>query len=111
MSLMRVTIFSQFGSMRVGMMLALVCFAPAVLAGDEVDYSAPYLVVEDGKLVTKYPGQQHQAQPVEGADTTATETPQTDADVRGPAAQPWLFTGAVLAVLLAGLAVTMRRPA
>ncbi|HET6629640.1 MAG TPA: hypothetical protein VFG91_07685 [Woeseiaceae bacterium] len=39
---------------------------PAVLllsgpasASDEVDYSAPYMTLEDGKLVTKYPAKPH----------------------------------------------------
>lgn len=27
--------------------------------GDEVDYSAPYLTVENGELVTKYPAKEH----------------------------------------------------
>ena len=31
----------------------------AAPAGDDVDYSAPYLVVEDGELVTKYPALEH----------------------------------------------------
>ena len=28
-------------------------------AGDEVDYSAPYITVENGKLVTRYPTKEH----------------------------------------------------
>ena len=28
-------------------------------AGDEVDYSAPYITVENGELVTKYPAKDH----------------------------------------------------
>ncbi len=44
--------------------LAILLFAVFVVpqvapAGDEVDYSAPYLVVEDGELVTKYPAREH----------------------------------------------------
>ena len=38
-------------------MFATPLIAPA---GDEVDYSAPYLVVEDGELVTKYPAKEHE---------------------------------------------------
>lgn len=38
---------------------------PAELyVGDDVDYSAPYLTVENGELVTKYPAKQHSADPV-----------------------------------------------
>lgn len=33
--------------------------APTTQAGDEVDYSAPYIVVENGELVTRYPAVQH----------------------------------------------------
>ena len=45
----------------VAILLVLMIAVPNIAAaGDEVDYSAPYLVVEDGKLVTKYPGQEHQ---------------------------------------------------
>ena len=47
------------------------------LAGDEVDYSAPYLVVEDGELVTKYPAREHEGAAV-AADT------QADADASPP---------------------------
>jgi hypothetical protein len=48
-------------------------------AGDEVDYSAPYMTVENGQLVTKYPAREHipgdpapQALP---ADDTGTPDP------------------------------------
>ncbi len=65
-------------------------FAPAILlfavfvvprvapAGDEVDYSAPYLVVEDGELVTKYPAKEHAgASPeADAQESKATESPQ-----------------------------------
>ena len=30
-----------------------------VYASDEVDYSAPYLTVENGELVTRYPAKEH----------------------------------------------------
>ena len=30
-----------------------------VYAGDEVDYAAPYLTVENGELVTRYPAKEH----------------------------------------------------
>ncbi len=60
--------------------LLFVIFAmPAVApAGDEVDYSAPYLVVEDGELVTKYPAKEHEgASPAAGAQASkSVESPQ-----------------------------------
>jgi len=37
----------------------LSCLCGSVFAGDEVDYSAPYMTLEDGKLVTKYPAKEH----------------------------------------------------
>jgi hypothetical protein len=30
-----------------------------VYAGDEVDYSAPYITLENGELVTRYPAKEH----------------------------------------------------
>ncbi len=30
-----------------------------VYAGDEVDYSAPYITVENGELITRYPSKYH----------------------------------------------------
>lgn len=31
----------------------------SAIAGDEVDYSAPYITLENGELVTKYPPKEH----------------------------------------------------
>ena len=60
--------------------LLLVIFAIPIAApaGDEVDYSAPYLVVEDGELVTKYPAKEHAgASPeADAQESKATESPQ-----------------------------------
>lgn len=39
--------------------VVLLLVSPFGGAGDEVDYSAPYLVVENGELVTKYPAREH----------------------------------------------------
>lgn len=35
-----------------------------LFVGDEVDYSAPYITVEGGELVTKYPTREHEAEPL-----------------------------------------------
>ncbi len=43
--------------MRLLLLVLLLC--GAAWASDEVDYSAPYVTLEDGKLVTKYPAKQH----------------------------------------------------
>lgn len=39
--------------------LLLVFYCGSAFAGDEVDYSAPYLTLENGELVTKYPAKEH----------------------------------------------------
>lgn len=44
-------------------MAGIVLLPGAVWAGDEVDYSAPYLTLEDGKLVTRYPANKHEQAP------------------------------------------------
>lgn len=81
------------------------------LAGDEVDYSAPYLVVEDGKLVTKYPGREHEA----GVDATATVA-EAAGEEASPAAvdRNWKYAAAgsaALVLLLFGLLRLRRRRA
>jgi hypothetical protein len=50
--------------------VVLLLVSPFAGAGDEVDYSAPYLVVENGELVTKYPAREH-------AGTEETDPPAT----------------------------------
>ena len=50
-------------------LLASMFHAPHIAqAGDEVDYSAPYLVVEDGELVTKYPTKEHEGDSAQQQD-------------------------------------------
>lgn len=41
------------------------------MAGDEVDYSAPYMVLEDGELVTKYPAKEHEGGTPQQQDSVA----------------------------------------
>ena len=66
--------------------LLLVIFAIPIAApaGDEVDYSAPYLVVEDGELVTKYPAKEHAGASPEAdaqeSKATASTPPQVGLD-------------------------------
>lgn len=52
------------------LLLAALLLAGPAWAGDEVNYSAPYLTLEDGKLVTKYPAKPH----VKAAPETAAGT-------------------------------------
>jgi hypothetical protein len=51
-----------------------------VYASDEVDYSAPYLTVENGELVTRYPAREHAADdaPVEAGVDEVVESPQNE---------------------------------
>lgn len=70
-------------------------------AGDEVDYSAPYLVVENGELVTKYPPRQHDAAPGAAAEPSSP----------APAARKnrsWL-PALMIAALVAVAALAIRR--
>jgi hypothetical protein len=64
------------------LLVALYLCGPA-WASDEVDYSAPYVTLEDGKLVTKYPAKPHtNAAPRAAADAGAGGAHAADA---GPA--------------------------
>ncbi len=95
-------------------------FAPAILllalfvvprvapAGDEVDYSAPYLVVENGELVTKYPANEH-----------AGVSPEADAQENKMAESPqqkvgldtiWGMAAVAIAVMIVLLSIRRRRP-
>lgn len=65
------------------------------VAGDEVDYDAPYLVVENGQLVTRYPPKAH----APGGPAAAAE--QAAADDRGsPGAWLGLLPGVALVLAL-----------
>ncbi len=75
-------------------------------AGDEVDYSAPYLVVEDGELVTKYPNKEHV---VDGAPAPKADNGGTDASVARSAGRWWLVVAIAVAVLTAGIFILQRR--
>ncbi len=96
-------------------------FVPAILlfavfvvprvapAGDEVDYSAPYLVVENGELVTKYPANEHVcvSPEADAQESKVTESPQQKVGldtIWGKAA----VAIAVMIVLL--LSIKRRRP-
>ncbi len=81
--------------------LLFVIFAMPLVApaGDEVDYSAPYLVVEDGELVTKYPAKEHTGVSPE-ADAQAsktTESPQQQVGLDNV----WAIAAVAIAVAIA----------
>lgn len=88
--------------------LLLVIFAIPIIApaGDEVDYSAPYLVVEDGELVTKYPANEHAgASPqadTQASNATASTLPQVGLE------NVWAIGAVVIAVAIALLILIKR---
>ena len=94
-------------------------FVPAILlfavfvvprvtpAGDEVDYSAPYLVVENGELVTKYPARDHEGAPLE-ADVQAGETPAPP-DQKIAVDNAWIIAAVAIAAVIALLIMIKRR--
>jgi hypothetical protein len=78
-----------------------------VSAGDDVDYSAPYLVVEDGELVTKYPAGEHNGESAE-TDVPAGETidsSATQVDTR----KNTRVAGVVVIAVVAALIMIRRR--
>ncbi len=95
-------------------------FAPAILlfavfmvprvapAGDEVDYSAPYLVVEDGVLVTKYPAKEHAGTSPEAdaQESKATESTQQKVGLD----TIWGMAAVAIAVMIVLLSIRRRRP-
>ena len=52
----------------------------SVYAGDEVDYSAPYITVEHGELITMYPAKEHPTgdTPVKPESVEVAETPKKE---------------------------------
>ena len=78
------------------------------LAGDEVDYSAPYLVVEDGELVTKYPAKEHAgALPeADAQENKATDSPQQKVGLD----TIWGKAAVAIAVIIVLLSIRRRRP-
>lgn len=72
-------------------------------AGDEVNYSAPYVTIENGELVTKYPAKNH------GPDV---ESDLVEAGKSGDPAEdeahPWLLLGLFSVVALAATAAVLR---
>jgi lysozyme family protein len=100
---------------------ALVLAAAPGSASDEVDYSAPYLTLEDGKLVTRYPAKQHDpqdaaAQPAAGASgepvpAGAAGAPEGTEPVRASEGRtlPALAAVAVLVVAAGGLLLVRAR--
>ena len=87
-------------------MVALAIVALPAYAGDDVDYSAPYLVVEDGELVTRYPAREHEAT---DARTAAPTDATVAVDNSSEPVKTWLIVAVVLAVLAAVVEYVRRR--
>ena len=89
------------------LLIALLAPARGEAMGDEVDYSAPYLTLENGELVTKYPALEHDTTTeaeVQVAELQDSERLQGSLGLRVAA------IGA-LGAILAGLVFSMRRGA
>lgn len=101
--------------------LVAVLFAASILtsllatdravAGDDIDYSAPYVTLEDGELVTKYPAKEHVggAQPTDSSPTDSAALSQEPTDLPMTGVIAAAVIGLALAVLL--LAKRRRRQA
>ncbi len=89
------------------LLLMIFAIPVAAPAGDEVDYSAPYLVVEDGELVTKYPAKEHAgASPqvdTQASNATASTPPQVGLDTF------WGMAAVAFAVMIVLLLSIRRR--
>lgn len=91
------------------MIQALIIFAllasccQNAIAGDEVDYSAPYLTLENGQLVTKYPAKQHLPGEQAAQRPTAVTEP---APAAGPPQWPAI---AVVAIVIVSILLLRRR--
>ncbi len=77
-----------------------------VYAGDEVDYSAPYITVENGELVTRYPAKEHApdeipVQPEPGPDN-AVKPPKKES-------LSLLMTGLLAVVVVVAIVAGIRR--
>lgn len=87
------------------LLLAALLLAGPAWAGDEVDYSAPYLTLEDGKLVTKYPAKPH----VKAAPAAAASTAGEPVPTRTALPTPALAAVAVSAFAAAAVLLLLRR--
>lgn len=91
----------------VATLLSVFFAVPLVVSGgDDVDYSAPYLVVEDGELVTKYPAAEHDGASAENdvAPGETNESSAADVDTRNY----WGIAGAVVIAIVAALVMIRR---
>ena len=89
-----------------GAVLTLLMPASLTWAGDDVDYSAPYLVVENGELVTKYPAIEHEAGE---SDPAATRDAENQVNDGGNSRTIWGIVAVALAIVIAILVHSRRR--
>lgn len=84
----------------------LLLVSPFAGAGDEVDYSAPYLVVENGELVTTYPAKQH-AETEETDPLVITESKASEDVSSG--SRWWLIAALAGGAAAAAVGITVQR--
>jgi hypothetical protein len=82
-----------------------VILAFGAFAGDEVDYSAPYLTLENGELVTKYPAREH----VPGGEPVPVLTESGREPTSPPDPPRWPVIAVITIVMIAGLVLLRRR--
>lgn len=89
-----------------GALFVLILAVAPLWAGDEVDYSAPYLVVENGELVTKYPAIDHEAG---NPDSSGSDDAGVQMDDDEISVTTWRIVIVALAVAAALLLLARRR--
>lgn len=87
--------------------VAIILVPLAAYSGDEADYSAPYLTVEDGELVTKYPAKEHQGDAPQ-TEASVTDTAESTQQTTDPTKR-WLIVAVVITVAVALLSLLTRR--
>lgn len=80
-------------------LMMLLAPAGVLMAGDSVDYGAPYLTLEDGELVTKYPAAKHEGEAESAAIEVIDASPQEKSNAILVASLAAIALGALLLYL------------
>jgi hypothetical protein len=89
------------------LLFAVLALPPVSLAGDDVNYSAPYLVVENGELVTKYPATEHEGA-VQNTDEQAAAT-AAPAEQKITIDNTWLIPIPIVVIIALLIMISRRR--
>lgn len=95
------------------LLIAMLSVSQPARAGDETDYSAPYVTVENGELVTKYPAKEHAASVAGASQPVAEENEQDTSEataVTPPEGGPAIYVAlGFLLIALVGAALLLVR--